>query len=150
MSSNPYKQVLEFKPQASRQLLLLMIIMHSAAGLIVLFLLNLPMVQQALLLLIISLAGYFSYRLHYQKTLNASIIAIRLNAENQWSITLAKQAPLSVVLLDSSLLSHYLMILNFKAETGKRYSIILAQDTIEAQLARQIRARIKVMSASSL
>ena len=149
MLSNPYKQTLTFKPQPSQQLLLWLIVLHSCAGLIILFVLVIPLLQQGLLLLIISGAGYFNYRLHYKKTAKAAIIAVSLNADNQWHIRLAQQTAMqTATLLDSSLLHNALMILNFKLETGKTYSVILPRDAIKPTLARQIRARIRVMSVT--
>jgi len=146
MSSNLYKQALELKPQPSKYLLLWLIVLHSATGLIIVFLLEIPPLQQGLLLLLISIAAYLSYRLHYKKTSTASIIAVYLSADNQWSITLLQQKSAPAILLDSSLLHHSLMILNFKLDTGKICSVILPRDAINPTLARQIRARVKILS----
>jgi hypothetical protein len=151
MLSNTYKDALKFTPQPSKQLRLLIIVLHSCAGLISFFLLNAPWLQQGLLVLIISIAGYLSYRLHYKKTAKSSIIVVQLSTDNQWTIHLAQykpsQAAIQAVLLDSSLLNYSLMILNFKISTGKTYSLILPRDAIAPALARQIRARVKVMSS---
>ena len=156
MLSDTYKSAFKFKPQPSQQLLLLIILLHSCAGLIIIFLLMIPWLQQGLLLFIISIAGYLSYRLHYKKTSKASIIAVHLSIDNQWSIVLAQPIslpppqPLPAVLLDSSLLNYSLMILNFRIDSGKTYSVILPPDALKATLARQIRARIKVMSGEDV
>ncbi len=110
-----------------------------------LFIFEIPSLHKGLLILIIILAGRYYYRLHIQKKSTNSIIEARVNTENQWQIYCQYQAePLTVRLLDNSLLKHYLMILNFKTESGNVYSLILPTDAIDAQLARQIRLHIRL------
>ena len=118
---------------------------HAISILIVLFIFEIPSLHKGLLILIIILAGGYYYRLHIQKKSTNSIIEAQVNTENQWQIYCQYQAePLTVRLLDNSLLKHYLMILNFKAESGNVYSLILPTDAINAQLARQIRLHIRL------
>lgn len=120
-------------------------LLHAVSMFIVLFVFEIPNLHKSLLILIIILAGHYYYRLHIQKKSANSVIEARVNTENQWQIYCQYQAePLAVCLLDNSLLKHYLMILNFKAESGKIYNLILPTDAIDTQLARRIRLHIRL------
>ena len=146
MSSNRYDAALHIKPTFSISLAIFIVLLHTLAGITILFLLNIPILQQSLLLLIVSIFGYYIYRLHCLRIASASIIALSLSHNNQWQITLASapKHPYSAILLANSILTYSLMILSFKTECGKHYSIVLPKDALDFQLARQIRARIRV------
>jgi hypothetical protein len=117
------------------------------AGYTILYLLDITLLHKSLLVIVTSVAGIYVYWLHCQRKAPASIIHLILHPNNQWQIILAANPqPQSVTLLDSSMLTHYLMILNFRTPLGQYHSLILPSDAIDRRLARQIRARIRVVS----
>ncbi len=66
--------------------------------------------------------------------------------EQGWSIETADRA-VPAELLDSSFVTHWLTILNFRCRDGSRVSSLLLADSVDAEVFRRLRVRLKVDGA---
>lgn len=90
-------------------------------------------------------AGYF-VRLHYWKNLKPSILEINQDARGQWSVlaNVNEDDWRLVELLPTSFVSTFLIVLNFKDEKRRRYSVILPAGSLDDDTFRRLRVRIRV------
>lgn len=146
MSYDTYKAPLTLKPAFSLQLLAFIVGLHAIAIIFVLLLMPITLIYTLCLITMVVVSGLYAYRLHIQKSLQHSVEQVMLSVDNQWKVTLAnKNEAVTAILLPSSMVHRHLMILNFKLSSGKRRALIIPSDSINKDLARKLRARIKVM-----
>lgn len=146
MSYDTYKAPLTLKPKFSLQLTAFIIGLHSIAGIFVLLFFTVPLVYKICFVSIIGISAIYTYRLHVQKKLKNSIVLVMLSVDNQWYVTLAQQTErIAATLLPSSMINRHLIILNFKLFSGGSSTLIVPRDAVDRELARKLRARIRVM-----
>ena len=146
MSHNTYNVPLIILPRQSRQLASLIIVLHGIAILFTIFIFSASLFYKLLLVTVITASSLYYYLLYIKKSLKHSVISIQLSNDNIWKITTKNNKQYNVKLLSSSLLHRHLLILNFKGNNKHYYTILIFNDAVDADLARKVRARIRVES----
>lgn len=89
---------------------------------------------------------YSEMRLALRLTPNSVMALTRLN-DQLWQIHFLRQAPMSVGVLPSSLISRYFLLLQVSSEKADRQNILIFWDSLPKPLLRQLRVALR-LSAS--
>jgi len=150
MSSSEFVKPLILRPEASFGILSFIFLLHAIASVFVVFFLPVPagVSGVVLLLLLVGLivgSLIYYYRLHISKGLKKSVIQASLDSRGFWEIQTAMKQTFQVELQSSSFVSLPLVVLNFRAQNRKSYTLLLAADALDTDILRQLRVRLKTM-----
>lgn len=133
----PVVKPLSLNLQCSKQITFWVILIH----LISLVCINLYAIQFSIklaLMLLVLLHASHVY-IYYVRLIHVdSVRSIELNTHGQWLLR-KQQQWIEAELLDDSLVTHYLMVLNFKTKSYLNTSVILMRDSVSAEEWRRLR-----------
>lgn len=142
-----FTQRLVIKPHFSFQLALFILGLHSISAVFVLIFFPAASIYKILIVILIAASAIYYYRLHIQKQNHRSVEQVSLTSDSQWELMLVcDQTEQSATLLATSFIHRALIILNFEISSGKHHTLIVPSDSISDDLARKLRARIRVFS----
>ena len=81
---------------------------------------------------------------HVLRTLPWSVVEATWQPDGAWVLTLASGREVPARLLPSSYVSPALVVLNFRVARWLVRSVVLTRDTLEADLHRRLRARLRL------
>lgn len=126
----------------SRLLQIFLLATHSLSGLIVLFLPHTAGWVKTLLLLLVVASLQYYWRLHIQRKAKHSVLAIGFYEPNTARLYTPYDAQF-VNLDDSSFISAYCMVLNWRNQANKLHTLILFRDSIAPVLWRELYIRLR-------
>ncbi len=157
MQDSSFEKPLVIHPANSFSLKLMVIFSHLLALLFVITLLDVFWIIKLAIAAMILLSSIYYYRWHVNKSLNQSVLSVvhlfhphrqlSQSMKKSWSISLLKQKDLAVDLLPSSFVNVWWIVLNFKDQNNRRYTLILPYDSITLEQHRQLRVRLRVTEA---
>ena len=113
-------------------------------------------IHWSLLLLVVCFdcaIGYYFLRMHYWQNLKSSVLEINQDIQGQWSVLTNAHTPTHthakgndwqfVVLLKTSFVSTFLIVLNFQGEK-RRYTAIIPAGSLDDDTFRRLRVRVRV------
>ncbi|MCF6283471.1 MAG: hypothetical protein L3J28_14930 [Candidatus Polarisedimenticolaceae bacterium] len=134
---------LRLTPHYSIQLAAYLITTHLVALLVVITLVR-PWWFAIGMVAVILFSLVQSYRRHLQYRGHNVIRAAELNGQDEWILQQANGDEISAQLQSNSYIHPILSALNFCNEQGKRQSLILLPDGIDAESFRRLRVRLKL------
>ncbi len=146
MSSIQFKQALTIKIKSSLSKKLLIVLPHVIVVVILFIFLDfkgLTLIYFLLSLLCITLSLIYFVRLHLLFSSNQSIYNIHNNINDNWSLILRNNEKVNVSISGTSFSSNLLIILIFKDESKKQYSVIIIRDSVTQSEFRRLKVRIK-------
>lgn len=148
MSHNPFNVPLSIEIRPTFQKTLLVLIPHLLICVLVVSFGVFGLIIKLTLVVILIISTAYYYRLHLGQNLKKSITSIQQDSSKNWFITTyntGDEATLKVViLLASSFISKYLIVLNYREENGSQYSIIITKDSVSTNDFRYLRVRLKL------
>jgi len=148
MSLNPFTQPLNHLIKPSVQKRLLIIVPHIMGFILLISVSAIPLWLKFILVPVILFSAIYYSRLHLQQTLKKSVTSIRQDSIGNWLITSYdkehESEPKTVILLASSFISKYLIVLNYRDINKSYYSAIITQDSISCNEFRRLRVRLKL------
>ena len=142
-ASNLFRAEIHIPFRPSRLLLWFLAVSHGCAALVPL-LLPLPVYGQAFLLLTIALSAWHGWR-KQQGLLPSSPLTLTWREAAGWEVTDHEQQSIAVLLENSSFTHRWLQVLNFRSPGGRRFSLILLPDNVDAEVARNLRRRLNLL-----
>ena len=133
---------LHIQAEVSRVLQGFLLATHSISGLIVLFLPQTTGWVKTLLLLLVLTSLLYYWRLHIQRKTKRSVLAISFYEPNTARLYTPQGAQF-VSLDDSSFISAYWMVLNWRTQANKLHTLILFRDSIAPSLWRELYIRLR-------
>ena len=133
---------LHIQAEVSRFLQGFLLATHSISGLIVLFLPQTADWVKILLLLLVLASLQYYWRLHIQRKAKRSVLALSLYEPNTARLYTLKGSQF-VSLDDSSFISAYCMVLNWRTQANKLHTLILFRDSIAPSLWRELYIRLR-------
>jgi hypothetical protein len=85
-----------------------------------------------------------SYRRHLQYRGKNTVRSVEINGQNEWRIQQADGVEVTAQLQSNSYIHPRLSVLNFRNEQGRRQSLVLLPDGIDAATFRRLRVRLKM------
>ena len=143
MSSNPFNAPLALKIKPSLQKWLIVLVPHLLVLVVVLKLDVFNLAVRLLLVSLILISGCYYLRLHLQQSLNRSVSSIYQDSAKNWFIKTPKAEKLAVTPSTSSFLSRVLILMNFRDENNKNYTVIITPDSLSRAQFRRLYVRIK-------
>lgn len=148
MSFNPLNVPLDYSIQPSLQKALLIVVPHIVGIVLVLSFGVFTFWLKLLFIVIILASGLYYLRLHFLQKSKKSVISIQQDSVNNWYITTHDKnheaASKSVILLASSFVNKYLMVLNYRDTNKSYYSAIITPDSISSNDFRRLQVRLKL------
>jgi toxin CptA len=145
MSSASFDATIDLRPRASLRALTALMLLHGSAGL--LMLLAQPPPWLAILLLAGVALSWLRLRRHPVFGFGDKALArLTWHAEGSWTLHDAGGSQAQAQLAADSLVLPGLLVLNFKCDDGSRRSRALLGDELDAELLKQLRARLKLRS----
>ena len=139
--SNPLPP-LHVQAEVSRLLQGFLLSTHSLSGLIILFLPHTAGWVKTLLLLLVLASLQYYWRLHIQRKAKRSVLSLSLYEPNTARLYTSQGAQF-VSLDDSSFISAYCMVLNWRTQANKLHTLILFRDSIAPSLWRELYIRLR-------
>ncbi len=102
-----------------------------------------PVFPILLLILILSGSFFYYYQWHVVRTLDKSILELRINASGDWSVLSFTEKRIKVNLLCNSFVSKYLIILNFSSINSSNYTVLITKNMLSKDEFRHLRVRLK-------
>ena len=133
---------LHIQAEVSRLLQGFLLSTHSLSGLIILFLPHTAGWVKTLLLLLVLASLQYYWRLHIQRTAKRSVLSLSLYEPNTARLYTSQGAQF-VSLDDSSFISAYWMVLNWRTQANKLHTLILFRDSIAPSLWRELYIRLR-------
>jgi len=127
---------IEFIPKPSKLLFVLLFLLHGLAVLAV-FYSHIPVIVKVMLLLLLLISGYYQCWLGAWRRDKRSIIKC-CYVDDQWFIWDKRHNQYEAKLLGDSIVSPYLLILNFSIKFRRR-SLVLFPDALDKEAFRKIR-----------
>lgn len=127
---------LELRP--SRYLMGLLLLLHVGAMTMILTL-SLQWWAIVIIAVVLMLSLIFYTEKYVRYRLKSSIRSLNSKDGVKWQLTTKAKESITATILGDSLVTHYLLILNFKANNKKRYTVIILRDSIDKQQFRQLR-----------
>ena len=139
---------LYLQPVASRQLAVFLVATHLLAAVVVGLMPALAVWAKSLLLLPIVLSLRYYWRLHISRVAPNAVQEVRLYQVDNALVRTASAGVLAR-LDDSSFLHPWLCVLNWRAQGGTLYTLILMPDSVPDDVLRQLRVRVKFSSTEA-
>lgn len=139
---------LYLQPVASRRLAVFVVGTHLLAAVVVGFMPALAVWAKSLLLLPIVLSLRYYWRLHISRVAPNAVQEVRLYQVDNALVRTAA-AGFFARLDDSSFLHPWCCVLNWRAQGGKLYTLILMPDSVPPEVLRQLRVRVKFSSTEA-
>ena len=133
---------LHIQAEVSRLLQGFLLSTHSLSGLIILFLPQTAGWVKTLLLLLVLASLRYYWRLHIQCKAKRSVLALSFYEPNTARLY-TPQGSQFVSLDDSSFISAYVMVLNWRTQANKLHTLILLRDSIAPSLWRELYIRLR-------
>ncbi len=89
-----------------------------------------------------------SYQRHLQYRGKNTLRSAEINGQNEWRIQQADGAEVAAQLQSNSYIHPRLSVLNFRNEQGRRQSLVLLPDGIDAAIFRRLRVRLKMQQSA--
>lgn len=141
MSSTSYERPLRLNPQVSFLLLAIIAAIHIAA-VVVVFILPMPILLKALFAPLIILAGVYVLRRRVLFLDRQSIKNIVHHMHGDWYLELRDGQQYRAELRNDTFVSRWLIVLNFRADNGKSYSLPIIPGVLDQESCRQLRVRL--------
>ena len=139
-----FNKPLGLQLKSSKDIAIMIAIMHILVVIIILLMTDPTPVFPILLLIIILSGSYFYYyQWHVMRTLDKSILELRINALGDWSVLLSTEKCIKVNLLCNSFVSSYLMVLNFSSINSINYIVVITKNMLSKDELRHLRVRLK-------
>ncbi|UOG91468.1 MAG: hypothetical protein L3K52_14890 [Candidatus Thiothrix sulfatifontis] len=133
---------LYLQPVASRRLAVFMVASHVLAAVVVGLMPALPVWGKGLLLVLIAVSLRYYWRLHISRVAPDAVQEVRLYQVDNALVRTAA-AGFFARLDDSSFLHPWGCVLNWRAQNGKLYSLIVMPDSVPSDVLRCVRVRVK-------
>lgn len=135
-------------PEASRQLIVFLLVTHLLAVTVILFMPSLPWWSKTLAVPVVAYSGWYYWRLHVSRSLPQSVLDVRFYATDNCLVhTQAGSA--FAVLTDNSFLHPWVCVLNLRTRSGKLHTLILPTDSLPTDTLRRLRVRVKFATDTS-
>ena len=148
MSLNPFKVplLIEIKPTVQKGLLIFT--PHFLALSMIASFDVFSLAVKGILLIFISISAGYYFRLYVMQKSKKSVISIQQDSANNWFITTHDKGheapPKSVILLASSFVNKYLILMNYRDNNKSYYSTIITPDSISSNDFRRLQVRLKL------
>jgi len=140
---------LRLTPQKSIVLLSFILIAHTGAmGVILLLPLELWMQLFISLVVIISLIQ--ALRTHILRANGSTIKSAEWDSEGEWRLFTVNGDELAAQLKASSYVQPWFIVLNFSINRFGRRNVILLPDSVDPELLRHLRVRLKLLSGTNI
>jgi len=135
---------LHITPKKSTLLILFIVVVHVCAA-SVLFFLPLEYWMQLLALLAVMVSLIQALCTHVFRTNDAAIKSAEWGSKGEWVLLTANGNKVAAQLQVSSYVQPWIIILNFSMSRFRRRSLILLPDTVDPELLRCLRVRLKLL-----
>jgi len=99
---------------------------------------------QLVLVLVLGLSFSRQFRRYQQGVYQ---FCLQCTPENTWQYALNQHDFVSIEILPSSVLNTWLIILHVKTEAGKRENLLICKDTVNEDLYRRLKVRLKITAS---
>jgi toxin CptA len=141
MSSTAFSSSLDLSPRPSLRAVVGLSMLHMAA--VALVVLAQPPQWASLVMALLLLASWFTLRRHPAFGYGPKAIHhLILHAEGGWTVETARGERHEAELLGSSVVQSWIIVLNFRLNSGGSRSRVLVGDELDADALRRLRARL--------
>ena len=148
MSLNPLKVPLLIEIKPTLQKVLLIFTPHFLALILVASLDVFSLAVKGILLIFILISTGYYFQLFVMQKSKKSVLSIQQDSANNWFITTHDKdheaAPKSVILLASSFVNKYLILMNYRDINKSYYSAIITPDSISSNDFRRLQVRLRL------
>lgn len=88
-------------------------------------------------------------RVHALRRGAGAVVQLTWDSANHWFVSRRDGVAQQVTLLGDSLVLPWLVVLNFKTQTRRRFSVVLLADCVPPERFRQLRVRLRIADASA-
>lgn len=147
MSSPQFAAPLVLEPGPSRRLAAGLALVGGATLVLVAYL-PLHGGWRVALALVVAISGWYSIVVHALRHGSEAIVQLTWDGDNHWFVRRRAGHVQQVTLLGDSLVLSWLVVLNFKPERGRRFSVVLFGDSLPPDRFRQLRMRLRISGVS--
>lgn len=140
--SSPFSQALRFEVKRSAGVAALVVIPLILIAIPVLIYTPVSWFLRLLPLLLLMGIGAYYLKRHYWQTSRRSVLEINHDEDGQWSVRCIDHW-YPVELLPNCFLSPWLVVMNFKGDSG-RYTVVLPADSLDHESHRRLRVRVRM------
>ncbi len=142
MSVNPFECALSIVVKSSFQKVLLIVVPHSIALVILLFVNPISAYLNAVFIVCILVSLIFYYQRYIARVHQRSVRKLSQDSARNWFISLSNNTKIQVFLLSSSFVSCYLIILNYRDINNKHYVVVFTPDSLSSGDFRRLVVRV--------
>ena len=139
---------LRIRPRASRRLAAFLLTTHLAA-LAVVFALALDLYLSVGLAAAVLLAFGYSVGSHLLYLVPSAVREVTWGSDGVWTLTLVSGEQIEARLLPSTYVTGHLLVLNFRRGRWWARSLVLLADSLDINLLRRLRARLRLAGVES-
>ena len=157
LDGSSFDRPLLIYPKKSFSITRALLLSHAVGMFVIISFLDIHLLVTLFLIIILIISFSYYFRWHVSKSLEKSVLSAThhfqqdkniattaIKGGQNWLICLSKQRELVVEILPSSFVHPLLIILNFKDQKNKRYTLLVPFDAISQEEHRQLRVRINV------